>query len=93
MEIVDSDPLHDLIRRELRSIQPDKLPPTWDAQARFREDLNLDSLDLVEMVARLEQFTGLFVPDADLPHLVSVDATARYIEARRAATVPEALAG
>jgi acyl carrier protein len=48
-------------------------------QARYRADLNLDSLDLVELVARLEQRYGLLVPDADLPQFVSIDATVRYL--------------
>jgi acyl carrier protein len=80
----DADDLRAAIRRELRAIRPEKLPAEWPDDARFREDLGLDSLDLVEMVARLEQQTGLYVPDADLPQLASVAATAAYIEGRRA---------
>ena len=74
--------LRALIKRELRSIQPDKLPPDWSDDARYREDLDLDSLDLVEMIARLEQVTGVFVPDPDVPTLTSVAATAAYMHAR-----------
>lgn len=77
--------LRDRIRRELRSIQPRKLPMEWDDDARFREDLGLDSLDLVEMVARLEQLTGIFVPDPDVPTLTSVTSTAEYVRARQSA--------
>lgn len=77
--------LRDRIRRELRSIQPRKLPTEWDDDARFREDLGLDSLDLVEMVARLEQLTGIFVPDPDVPTLTSVTSTAEYVRARQPA--------
>jgi acyl carrier protein len=48
----------------------------------------LDSLDLVEMVARLEQATGIFVPDEDFPQLKSISATADYVRARRLAASP-----
>src|SRR5215207_723673 len=71
------------IRRELRSIRRDMLPPVWDDDASFRGDLGLDSLDLVEMVARLEQVTGVFVPDEDVGKLTSVAATADYVRERR----------
>ncbi len=74
------------IRRELRSIRRDKLPPGWDDDSHFRDDLGLDSLDLVEMVARLEQATGIFVPDEDVAQLMSISATVDYVQARRRAS-------
>lgn len=75
-------------KRELKSIQPDRLPADWPDDARFREDLGLDSLDLVEMVARLEQASGVLVPDADLPQLSSAAATAAYLSARLPGAAP-----
>ena len=73
------------IRRELHAIRPRALPATWGDAARFRQDLGLDSLDLVELVARLEQATGLYVPDDDVARLSSVAATLAYVRERRAA--------
>lgn len=85
--------LQALIKSELRSIQPDKLPTDWSEHALLREDLALDSLDLVEMIARLEQATGVFVPDVDVPQLATVHATAEYLLARQAvAAVPAVIA-
>ncbi len=71
-----------VIRQALRCIQPDKLPQdhAWPGAAHFRDDFGLDSLDLVEMVARLEQQWQVFVPDADLPLLSSVDATVAHAQ-------------
>ena len=71
--------------RELRSIRRDKLPPAWDDDSHFRDVLGLDSLDLVEMVARLEQATGMFVPDEDVAQLMSISATVDYVRARQPA--------
>ena len=73
------------IRRELRSIRRDKLPPAWDDDSHFRDVLGLDSLDLVEMVARLAQATGIFVPDEDVAQLMSISATVDYVRARQPA--------
>lgn len=76
-----TDELMTFVRTELRAIQP-RLPAELPADAHYRLDLNLDSLDLVELVARIEQRYGVMIPDADLPQFVSLDATARYVLAR-----------
>jgi acyl carrier protein len=75
------------MRRELESIRRD-LPPTWDDDADFQKDMGLDSLDLVEMVARLEQFSGIYVPDDDIPKLKSISTTAEYVRMRLSKTPP-----
>jgi len=69
------------LRGELRAIKP-ALPEVLPADAHYRIELDLDSLDLVELVARIEQRYGVFVPDADLPQFSSLEATVRYISAR-----------
>jgi acyl carrier protein len=80
----DIDELITFLRDELRAIKP-ALPAELPASANYLGDLNLDSLDLVELVARIEQSYGVMIPDADLPALVSLDATVRYVLARVAA--------
>jgi acyl carrier protein len=75
------------IRRELHKIRRD-LPTEFDDDAHFGNALGLDSLDLVEMVARLEQATGIYVPDEDFPRLTSISATADYVKSRRVAASP-----
>lgn len=82
---LDDAALRAYIRQELRAIRPGKLPPDWSDDARYREELGLDSLDFVEMIARLEQLTGIFVPDIDVPKLTSIAATAEYVRLRRSA--------
>lgn len=79
----DSELLH-FVMHELRTIRP-SLPAQWPLAARYKADLALDSLDLVELVARLEQRYGLLVPDADLPRFVSVEATVHYVAERQGA--------
>jgi acyl carrier protein len=71
------------VRAVLRSIQP-RLPLTWPDGLLFQADLNLDSLDLVELVARIEQQYGLLIPDSDLQGFISLDAMADYLCARAA---------
>lgn len=75
------DDLITFLRDELRAIKP-ALPGELPAGANYRHDLNLDSLDLVELVARIEQHYGVMIPDVDLPAFVSLDATVQYVLAR-----------
>jgi len=76
-----TDELLDFLVGELRQIRR-SLPEQWPLQAHYKADLKLDSLDLVELVARIEQRYGLLVPDTDLPKLISLDATLRYVAER-----------
>ena len=75
---VDRDGALIFLREELRLIRP-TLPATWPDDARFRSDLGLDSLDLVELVARAEQRFERYIGDQDLPSLVSLAAMADYL--------------
>jgi len=66
---------------ELRSIRK-ALPEEWSAAALFKEELGFDSLDLVELVARIEQRYGLAIPDPDLEGFVSLEVLRAYIVER-----------
>jgi len=48
----------------------------------FRDDWGLDSLELVEFVARIEQSFRIMIPDKDLQELRSLDATAAYLQSK-----------
>lgn len=48
--------------------------------ARFSEDLNADSLDLVEMIMSLEEEFGVEIPDEDAEKIISVQDALSYIE-------------
>lgn len=73
-----NDEILEFLISEIREIRP-TLPETWPINALFMADMHLDSLDLVELVARIEQRYGIFVPDADLQKFISLGATLDYI--------------
>ena len=83
-DLDDDAALAAMIRNELTEIKPGKLPGEWSDDAAFTDELGLDSLDLVELVARLEQATGVYVPDEDLPRLTSVSATIAHVRTLQA---------
>ncbi|MBN1311170.1 MAG: acyl carrier protein [Anaerolineae bacterium] len=51
-------------------------------EARFREDLEADSLDLVELIMEFEQRFGSDISDEDAQKLENVGQVIDYIEAR-----------
>ena len=53
---------------EVLSVQPDAVVES----ARFAEDLDADSLDLVELVMGLEERFDVSIPEEDLEGVVSV---------------------
>lgn len=50
------------------------------SNARFIEDLGADSLDLVELVMRLEEEFGIEIPDEDAEKIQSVRDAYSYVE-------------
>lgn len=51
-------------------------------EARFREDLEADSLDLVELIMALEDKFGQEISDEDAQKITTVGEAVKYIEAR-----------
>jgi acyl carrier protein len=50
------------------------------ADAKIVEDLGADSLDVVELLSRLEDEFGITIPDEDVENLVTVNDVAAEIE-------------
>lgn len=63
---------------DLVGVEEDKVTP----EARFREDLEADSLDLVELIMALEDKFGQEIPDEDAQSITTVGEAVKYIESR-----------
>jgi acyl carrier protein len=51
-------------------------------EARFREDLEADSLDLVELIMAFEEEFGAEISDEDAQTITTVGGAVKYIEER-----------
>lgn len=51
--------------------------------ARFREDLEADSLDLVELIMAFEEKFGAEISDEDAQKITTVGEAVRYIESHK----------
>jgi acyl carrier protein len=48
--------------------------------SRFVEDLEMDSLDTVELVMAFEEELGVVIPDKDVDSLLTVDDVINYLQ-------------
>ena len=53
-------------------------------EARFREDLEADSLDLVELIMAFEEAFDLDIPDEEAEKLATVKDAVDYVESKMA---------
>ncbi len=63
---------------ELLGVDPERVIPT----ARFREDLEADSLDLVELIMKFEEEFGGEISDEDAQKITTVGEAVTYINER-----------
>jgi len=68
---------------KLKAMVADRLHVPEDQitpEASFVEDLNADSLEVVELVMALEDEFGISIPDEDAEKIVTVQDALNYIE-------------
>ena len=61
-------------------VDPDRIGES----TRFREDLEADSLDLVELVVELEDSYGIRIPDEQAAQIMTVGQAADFVAAHAA---------
>ena len=63
---------------ELLGVDKEKI----ESKSRFREDLEADSLDLVELIMAFEDKFGAEISDEDAQNITTVGEAVEYIEKR-----------
>ncbi|MCC6936547.1 MAG: acyl carrier protein [Thermomicrobiales bacterium] len=69
------DKLQAIVAEQL-GVEPEKVTP----DAEFVQDLNADSLDLVELIMSLEEEFGVEISDEDAEKIVKVSDAMDYIQ-------------
>jgi acyl carrier protein len=71
-----------LLARLIRQIAPEADLGSIDPTASLQEELDLDSMDFLRLMALLLAETGIDVPERDYPQLNSVAGFIEYVTAR-----------
>jgi len=66
----------------LASVAPEVAEIELDPALPIRDQLDVDSMDLLNFVVALHAATGVEVPEQDYPRIDSVDACVRYLAAK-----------
>lgn len=63
----------------IADIAPDEDISTLKPDVRLRDQMQLDSMDFLDIVMELRKRHGIEVPEADYPQLASLDSCADYL--------------
>ena len=63
----------------INDIAPDEDTSDLKPDVRLRDQLDLDSMDFLDIVMELRKQHGIEVPEADYPQLASLDSCAEYL--------------
>jgi acyl carrier protein len=82
---VNPDDIRTVILGLLRDLAPEADPSSLDPGVDLRDELDLDSMDLLNLVVGIERELRVTVPERDYPQLRTVEDAVAYVQARRAA--------
>ena len=63
----------------IKEIAPDEDTSDLKSAINLREQMDLDSMDFLDIVMELRKQHGIEVPEADYPELASLDSCANYL--------------
>ncbi len=76
------DALRAAVLESIYAIAPDAEDEELPPDVSFRRELDLDSMDFLNVVTELHTRLGVAIPEADYPQVQTVDALVQYLGAR-----------
>lgn len=68
----------------LERIAPDEDLSNLDDSVPFREQMELDSMDFLDIVMELRKQYRVQIPESEYEHLITMDSTVNYLEPKLA---------
>jgi acyl carrier protein len=82
---VNDTELRDLVIEVLSDIAPETDPATADPSADLRDELDLDSMDELNMITQVSERLGIDIPERDYPRMRTLAGAAEYLAGRTGA--------
>lgn len=76
-----TDEIRSTVLRLLGDIAPEADPAQLQSDVSFREQLDIDSMDLQNFIISLYRQFGVEIPERDYPKLISLDGCIAYLSA------------
>lgn len=73
------DQVKQIVIAIINEIAPDEDTSGLKSDVALREQMDLDSMDFLDIVMELRKQHGIEVPEADYPQLASLDSCAAYL--------------
>ena len=74
--------LRTIVQDALHHIAPDIDPTTLAPGTDLREDLEIDSMDFLNLMDELHARLGVDIPEHDYPSVTTIDGCVDYLDAR-----------
>jgi len=81
---VSDDEIKALYLRELHKIAPEVDPNQIDPAVDLREQIDLDSMDILNLAVAIHEAIGVDIPEADYPQMTSLNGCVAYLHSRTA---------
>jgi acyl carrier protein len=79
---VRNDEVKSLVLREIQNIAPETEVDQIDPTVSLREQVDLDSMDILNLMVAIHEATGVDIPEADYPRIATIDACVAYLSVR-----------
>lgn len=79
---MNRDEIQTRLTQILAGIAPEMDPAALDPRVDLREQLDIDSMDLLNFITAIHKQLGVNIPEADYPRLTSLAACVDYVAER-----------
>ncbi|MGD0289237.1 MAG: acyl carrier protein [Candidatus Binataceae bacterium] len=79
---MNEEEIKTIVVQQLRQIAPEIDVSQIDFAIDLREQVDFDSMDILNLVVAIHEATGVEIPEADYPQMVSLDGCIRYLRSR-----------
>lgn len=76
------DEIKALFLRELHRIAPEVELSEIDPAVDLREQIDLDSMDILNLAIAIHEATGVDIPEVDYPQMTSLNGCVAYLHSR-----------